>query len=114
MTSKFVKDGRFWLYTATGAVVDGRVITVGTIVGVAQDTAVTGEQINLDTEGVYTVVRTPAASLIAVGANVYFTAAGAAVATATGNVWGGKLETAAATADATCRVAINRGGQGVV
>jgi len=48
------------------------------------------------------------------GANVYFTSAGAAVATATGNVWGGKLEQAAATGDVTCKVHINFGGQGVV
>ncbi len=114
MTTAYKKEGRHWNYTATGAVTKGAVITIGTMVGVALNTAATGENVVLDTEGVHEVTRTAAATLTARGSNVYFTSAGAAVSVATGNTWGGKLETAVATSATTCRVAINKGGQGVV
>jgi predicted RecA/RadA family phage recombinase len=116
MAKTFQQEGRYWPYTTTGAVAAGDVKVVGTMAGVALDAATGSNQlITLDTEGVYVVKRTAAATLIAKGANVYFTSAGAAVATATGNVWGGKLwEAVSPTGSTTCKVALNKGGRGVV
>lgn len=114
MATTLIQNGDALKYTTTGAVTKGDVKIVGsTMVGVALDTATTGETIPLATRGVWQVTRTAAATLTAQGANVYFTSAGAAVATTTANVFGGKLWEAVATSSTTCHVNINFGSESV-
>jgi len=112
MTTTLVQDGQYIQYTTTGAVTKGDVKTIGAeMVGVALETAVTSEVIECAVVGVWTVTRTAAATLITQGENVYFTSAGAAVATTTSNVFGGKLWAACTTTATTCQVNINFGSE---
>lgn len=113
MTTTLKHDGDVWPYTATGAVTVGALKTVGACVGVALESGVTGDQIPLAMRGVFLVTRTAAATLIAQGATAYATAAGAIVATTTGNVFAGKLAAAAATGDTTAKLALNFGSETV-
>lgn len=115
MATTLVQDGDYMTYTCTGAVTKGDVKIIGSkMVGVALDTGVTGDTIQLATRGVWTVTRTAAATLTAQGANAYCTSAGAMVATTTSNVFAGKLwKAVAATGDTTCEVNINFGSESV-
>lgn len=113
MTTTLVQNGDTLSYTCTGNVTKGALLTFTAMVGVALDTGVTGDIINVALRGVFTVTRTAASTLTAVGANAYATSTGAVVATTTSNVFCGKLFAAAATADTTAQVAINFGSESV-
>jgi predicted RecA/RadA family phage recombinase len=116
MTTKLTQDGQYMTYTTTAAVTVGDVKIIGSkMVGVALDAATgSGVSIQLGTQGVFNVLRTAAATLVTQGENVYFTSTGAAVATTTSNVYGGKLwEAVSPTGAVLCLVNINFGSESV-
>ena len=75
------------VFPVASTVVSGDLVSVGTVVGVALENAITGEDAatytTLKLDGVFKLVTADAS--IAVGANVYVDAAGAVTSTATDN-----------------------------
>lgn len=117
MATNFVQDGSTVIYTCTGAVSSGAFIALpaaGTgmkMVGVAVESGVTGDQIALMTEGVFSVsTKVAAAGGWAVGDDVYLTATGDFTETATSNGYAGVAWEAAATSATTGKIRINFGG----
>lgn len=116
MAKNFIQEGRIIPFTASGNVVSGQVVVVGSLVGVSMADVANGEAGQVAVEGVFDV---PAATAeITVGAPVYWDAdgnpvggtagSGAATATDTDNtLMGHAIATKAATLG-TVRVKLGR------
>ena len=115
--NNYIQAGGSVQYTCTGAVTKGDFIglpAAGTgqkFVGVAIMSGVTGDVIELLTEGVFSVsTKKAAAGAWALGDDVYLTATGDFTETATSNGYAGVAWEAAATSATTGKIRINFGG----
>src|SRR4051812_12960701 len=86
MAKNMVQLGRTLTFTPVpaGGVLSGDPLIIGVAFGVAQYDAPAGGQVEADVEGVYSLPKAAGVAL-AFGARVYWTAAGNATGTATGN-----------------------------
>lgn len=103
----FVQPGRTLTLPAPYNVKSGEGVQVGAIFAVANGDALTGEPVDLDVEGVFTL---PKVSALAInpGDKVYWVAADKAVnKTASGNTLIGVATTAAANPSASVNVRLN-------
>lgn len=102
----FIQPGKVVTVTAPRDVLSGEVVVVGLLAGVAQHDALTGADVEIATEGVYTLAKTSAQAWATVGLAIYVIPSTGVVTTATttGNVLiGTNLATA-----------VNPSGTGVV
>lgn len=109
MSTNQVADGHIIDVTAAANTNSGQFLLVGSMYGVAQNKALTGETVSLRIGGVWTLPKTNAASnAFTVGAKVYWDNTNAKVTpSATSNTMIGVAVLAAANTDATARVRIN-------
>lgn len=105
----FVQDGARVTVTAPGDVESGELVTIGLLVGVAVHDALTGEDLEIATEGVFTVAKTSAQAWATVGLAIYVVPGTglATTATTTGNVLIGTNMAAAANPSGTGVVKLN-------
>ncbi len=75
----YVQPGGTITLTAPDDITSGQIVAVGSLVGVAAGDAATGEDLDLVTEGVFTLPK-PSTEVVAVG-DVLYLDAGAGVAT---------------------------------
>lgn len=102
-----VQPGRTLTLPAPADVKSGEGVIVGSIFGVANGDALTGEPVDLDVEGVFDLPKVSALA-IAPGDKVYWIAADKAVSkTAAGNTLIGVATTAAANPSASVNVRLN-------
>ncbi len=102
-----VQPGRTLTLPAPSDVKSGEGVIVGSIFGVANGDALTGEPVDLDVEGVFDLPKVSALA-IAIGDKVYWVAADKAVSkTASGNTLIGVATTAAANPSASVNVRLN-------
>lgn len=103
----FVQPGKTLTLTApTGGVVSGSFYKIGSVFGVAAQSAAEAAKFDLEIGGVYDLPKT-AGNTFTEGADVYATAAGIMTSTASGNTKCGIAVKAAASGDGTVRVRIN-------
>lgn len=103
----FVSPGKtLTLAAPTGGVVSGSFYKIGSVFGVAHQSAAEGVLFDLETGGIYDLPKT-ASNTFTAGADVYATAAGVMTSTASGNTKVGAAVVAALAADATVRVRLN-------
>ena len=105
MATNFIQEGRVVTVTAPGAVSSGDGVQVGQLFGVAQIDAASGADVEIDTQGVYTLPKTSAQAW-AVGALVYWTGT-LCTTTAGTNLPIGCAMAAAANPSGTGRVRLN-------
>jgi len=87
MSNGYKGEGASINYTATGAVTEGALIQMGSIVGVALNTATTGDTVPCAITGEFTLTKTAhAAGDFAIGGPVYVTSTGLVNNTATGDL----------------------------
>ncbi len=79
----YVQDGKVLTVTAPSAVASGDFVQVGRIRGVAVTSAASGELVELDTEGVFTIPKLGSEAFASVGLPVYVVLAGDGVKTVT-------------------------------
>lgn len=103
----FVQPGKtLTLAAPTGGVVSGKFYKIGSIFGVAVQSAAEGDLFDLETGGVYDLDKTSAEAWT-VGATIYATSAGVMTTVATSNTKVGVAVEAAANPSATGRVRLN-------
>jgi predicted RecA/RadA family phage recombinase len=103
----FVQPGRTLTLPAPAAVKSGDGVLIGSIFGVANGDAASGEAVDLDVEGVFTLPKVSALA-IAPGDKLYWVAADKAVSkTASGNTLIGVATTEAANPSASVNVRLN-------
>lgn len=109
MARNYVGPGDKFRGTAPYALTSGQGALVGAIFGVAQNDAANGAEVVLDTTGVYDITKEPSL-VIAVGVRVFWDNTNRRITTTTtGNWMVGFAWAAAAGADATVRVKLDRG-----
>lgn len=91
-------------FIATADVASSDLIVAGSIVGVAQTNALTGESVALDTEGCHELPKADPTHTFAVGAKAYATSASTITSTASGNKLCGYATVANENGDATVKV----------
>jgi predicted RecA/RadA family phage recombinase len=79
----FVQEGDIVTVTAPSAVASGDFVQVGRIRGIAVTSAASGEQVELQTEGVFDIPKTGSEEFATVGLPVYCVLAGNGVKTVT-------------------------------
>lgn len=72
----FVQKGETLTVAAPGAVTSGQLVVVGSIVGVAATSQASGEDVEVDTEGVFTLPKV-ATDVVAAGDKLYWDAGAA-------------------------------------
>ena len=98
----FVRKGDSIEFVATGAIVSGAIVEVGTLAGVSFGSYAIGATAVIDLCGVYELPKV--AGAITLGAKLYSNAAGAATTTVGTNVFLGYAYSAQASGDATVQV----------
>ena len=107
-SADFVQEGAAVDYTPTEDLVAGSVVVQGELVGFTKHDIKANTLGSIAVEGVFDVVKDPAASISA-GSKVYWDSTNTqAVTTATGNKLIGKSVAAAAANTATVRVRLNQ------
>ena len=105
MSNGYKGEGASINYTATGAVTEGSLIQFTNIVGVALNTATTGDTVPCAITGEFTLTKTPAAAnVFTQGDLVYVTSAGAITNVSTSNKIVGHASAAAATGASSVNV----------
>ena len=105
MAKNKIQDGRVLALAALGAVAAGQVVIIGSIVGAALNSAANaGDELLVDTEGVYEFDKKDSADAITQGLVVYATAAGKIDKEATDNVKAGYAVEAAGNGTTTVKV----------
>ena len=103
----FVQNGVNLTLPAPAIVASGGVVIVGSIVGIAAESAAIGEDLDIVTEGVFTLPKVSALA-IAIGDKVYWdSTAGLVTKTASGNTLLGAAVAAAANPSGTVAVRLN-------
>ena len=103
----YVQPGGTLTLPSPATVESGDVVIVGALIGIAAGDAATGADLDLVTEGVFTLPKV-AALAIAVGDLIYFDSATKLVnKTSSGNTLVGKAVTAAANPSASVNVKLN-------
>ena len=74
--NNFIQPGNTLTVTAPAAVTSGQLVVVGSIVGVASTTQASGEDVELDTAGVFTLPKVTT-DVIAAGDKLYWDSAAA-------------------------------------
>jgi predicted RecA/RadA family phage recombinase len=108
MTMKnFVQPGVSLTLPAPADVVSGDVVIVGSLIGIASETVLSGADLDIETEGVFTLPKVSALA-IAIGDLVYWDAGAKLVTkTSSGNKLLGAAVTAAANPSGTVNVRLN-------
>ncbi len=107
MAKNFIQPGRTVSVPAPYTVTSGQLVIVGMLAGVAQHAAASGATVEIDTEGVFDLVKTSAQAWT-VGQAIYGTpASGVATTVTTANILIGVATAAAANPSATGRVRLN-------
>jgi predicted RecA/RadA family phage recombinase len=109
----FLRDGDSINYTPTVAVVAGDVVVQGTLIGIAKVAIPANTLGALAVKGIFRFAKgVLSTDALTAGATVYWDAGSeVATATASGNTFLGKVETAAAAADSTVDVRLGQTGQ---
>ncbi len=103
----FIQPGNTLTLPAPADVLSGAGVLIGSIFGVANGDAETGEPVDLDVVGVFELPKISALA-IAIGDKLYWSAADSAVSkTASGNTLIGAAVTAAANPSPTVQVRLN-------
>ncbi|MGA0545649.1 DUF2190 family protein [Brevundimonas sp. VNH65] len=103
----FIQPGNTLTLPAPADVLSGAGVLIGSIFGVANGDAVSGEPVDLDVVGVFELPKISALA-IAIGDKVYWQAAEAAVSkTASGNTYIGVAVSAAANPSAKVQIRLN-------
>jgi predicted RecA/RadA family phage recombinase len=107
MATNFIQPGRAITVTAAAAATSGAVVAVGSIIGVAANTAAIGDALDIETEGVWELPKV-AANTFTVGAPAYWAAGtGLVTSTATDNTKLGVAVAAAGAGAGTVKVRLN-------
>lgn len=101
----FVQPGDMLTIANATAQTAGNVLVSGKLFGVVTNTVAAGEDVTIATCGVFDLAKD--ASVFAIGALVYATAAGQATSTSAGNTLIGVSTKAAVTGDTVVRVLLN-------
>jgi predicted RecA/RadA family phage recombinase len=101
----FVQPGDMVTVANSAVQTAGNVLIVGKLFGVVTNSVAAGEDVTIATCGVFDLAKD--ASVFALGALVYATAAGQATSTASSNTLIGVAVKAAVTGDAVVRVHLN-------
>ena len=104
MAKNKIANGQVLTLIALGTVTAGQVVTIGSVVGAALHDALIGEDLMVDTEGVYEFDKKDATDVITQGLVVYATAAGKIDKEAADNVKAGYAVEAAGNGTTTVRV----------
>lgn len=104
MAKNYIQPGGTVTVTAAADTTSGSGVLIGTLFGVAQHDAKTGEPLEIKTDGVWELAKTSAQAWATVGLAIYATTAGVMTTTATDNVLVGK----------NLAVAANPSGTGIV
>lgn len=104
----YIKKGESFVHVAAAAIVSGNPVVDGSFVGIAVQDAATGEDVVCMLDGVYDIVKDGATAHVR-GVLLYWDDTAKKVTqTSTANKVIGRCETAAASADVTCRVLLAR------
>ncbi|MBN8294952.1 DUF2190 family protein [Rhodobacter sp. NTK016B] len=105
----FIQPGKVVTLVAPRDVLSGELVVVGLLAGVAQHDALTGADVECDTEGVFDLAKTAAQAWATVGLPIYAIPGTGVVTTATttGNVLIGTNLATAVNPSATGRVRLN-------
>lgn len=109
MATTKIQDGCVLTVTAPEDLVAGEVTAIGSLVGVALMSAVSGADVDIDTEGVWEVAKTSALA-IDVGDKLYLDAANDVVNKTNTGQFVGVAVTSAANPSSTVRVLLGKGG----
>ncbi len=108
MSAEFVQEGAAVDYTPTEDLTAGSVVVQGELVGITKHDIKANQLGSIAVEGVFDIVKDPAASISA-GAKVYWDSVNSqAVTTATGNKLLGKAVLSAGVNDGTVRVRLSQ------
>lgn len=103
----FIQPGKtLTLPAPSGGVIGGSFVKIGSIFGVAHQTAAEGEDFDLEVGGVYELGKTSAQAWT-IGATIYATSAGVMTTVSTDNTKVGVAVAVAANPSATGRVRLN-------
>lgn len=75
MAKNKIQEGKVLSIAAPAAYVSGQLVVIGALAGIALHSSAQGEDVSIDTEGVYELPKKDAADVIAVGDPVFATAA---------------------------------------
>jgi len=110
MAKNYVQDGNVLTVTAPAAVTAGNIVLVGAnLFGVALGDAANGAQVEIQTDGVFTVSKTSALAISAGDIVYYHSGTGNVDKTATGGVSVGIATAAAANPSATVSIMLEAG-----